>query len=857
MSETRDNTGDSARPAKQTPSHPLGSLIARSWHALLWEQLWPPFAAALVVLGIFLAVSWAGLWISIPPLARMIGLCLFGALAAISLSPFIWLRLPRRADALSRLDRQSGIEHRPATALNDNLANATDDPVMEALWRAHRVEAEKAAQRIRASWPSPRLAWRDPYAIRALVLLAVVATFFVAHDDHARRVTAAFNWTGAVPSKLYRVDAWVNPPAYTGRAPILLPGIRHDEPAPKESAAFTVPAGSELVVRATGLSSIDLSPRGGINEQEPKDSKGGLERHFKITESGSLTVAGLPDGRVTWPFTTVPDHPPSIAFLHEPESTGNGVVTLSYRVEDDYGVASAEARIEQIPAATEPGAPPPRPLVGPPEFPLTLPQAHTRAGNGQTSKDITEHPWAGANVKLTLAARDEAGNEGLSEPREVQLPARVFTKEIARALVEQRRILALDANARDKVGRALAALMISPALFTPQPGIYLGLRTAFARLKLAKNDADLVSLLDYLWQVAVDIEDGDMSDVDRELRAAQDALRQALDRGASDEEIKRLTDNLREKLEKFMQALMEQLRRQDRAGDRPLDRNARVVRPQDLKNMLDRIENLAKNGARGAARKMLDEMQAMLDGLSRSRSAQGQPGGDGNNPLDELSRMIQEQQRLRDKTYRQGRQGTERRERGGNQPQNRNRRALGDLRGNQQNLRQKLEQMLESLKRQNGGGEGQEGQEGREGQQGQGGNDPGKQAGDALGRAGKAMQDAEGALEGGEANDAVDAQGRALQNLRKGAQSLADAMQGEGEGEGDPGGQQGQASERTDPLGRPMRSRDYGEDFTVKIPGEIDVQRARRVLEELRKRFSDPNRPRLELDYIERLLQGF
>ena len=311
--------------------------------------------------------------------------------------------------------------------------------------------------------------------------------------------------------------------------------------------------------------------------------------------------------------------------------------------------------MEQIP---EPGSAPPRPLVGPPEFPLTLPQAHTRAGNGQTSKDITEHPWAGANVKMTLAARDDAGNEGLSEPREVQLPERVFTKEIAQALVEQRRILALDANARDKVGRALAALMISPGLFTPQPGVYLGLRTAFARLKLAKNDADLISLLDYLWQVAIDIEDGDMSDVDRELRAAQDALRQALDRGASDEEIKRLTDNLREKLEKFMQALMEQLRRQDRAGDRPLDRNTRVVRPQDLKNMLDRIENLAKNGARDAARKMLDEMQAMLDGLSRSRSAQGQPDDGGNNPLDELSRMIQEQQRLRDKTYRQGRQGS-------------------------------------------------------------------------------------------------------------------------------------------------------------------------------------------------------
>ena len=273
-----------------------------------------------------------------------------------------------------------------------------------------------------------------------------------------------------------------------------------------------------------------------------------------------------------------------------------------------------------------------------------------------------------------------------------------------------------------------------------------------------------------------------------------------------------------------------------------------MIRPQDLKNMLDRIENLAKNGARDAARKLLDEMQAMLDNLSRTRQAQGGQEGESGDPLDELGRMIQEQQRLRDKTYRQGRQDGRPQQDG--RPGERNRRAYGDLRNNQQELRQKLEQMLEALKRRGGEGEGEEGQ-------GKDGNDPGKQANEALGRAGKAMQDAEGALEGGDSDNAVDAQGRALQALRKGAQNLADAMQGEGEGSGEASGQQGQSAERTDPLGRPMRSREYGDDFTVKIPGEIDVQRARRVLEELRRRFSEPDRPREELDYLERLLRDF
>jgi Domain of unknown function (DUF4175) len=65
------------------------------------------------------------------------------------------------------------------------------------------------------------------------------------------------------------------------------------------------------------------------------------------------------------------------------------------------------------------------------------------------------------------------------------------------------------------------------------------------------------------------------------------------------------------------------------------------------------------------------------------------------------------------------------------------------------------------------------------------------------------------------------------------------------------------AQQETDPLGRPLRGRDYGDDTTVKVPGEIDVQRARRILEELRRRFGENFRPQLELEYIERLLRDF
>jgi Domain of unknown function (DUF4175) len=132
---------------------------------------------------------------------------------------------------------------------------------------------------------------------------------------------------------------------------------------------------------------------------------------------------------------------------------------------------------------------------------------------------------------------------------------------------------------------------------------------------------------------------------------------------------------------------------------------------------------------------------------------------------------------------------------------------------------------------------------------------------DQLGHAGDAMNDAAKDLGQGDADDAVDAQGRALDALRKGAQGLAQSMQqqmGRAPGNGRPGRfGQSRGQQDTDPLGRPLRGHDYGDDTTVKVPGDIDVQRARRIIEELRKRFGDLGRPQEELDYIGRLLKSF
>ncbi|WP_139102709.1 DUF4175 family protein, partial [Acinetobacter baumannii] len=105
--------------------------------------------------------------------------------------------------------------------------------------------------------------------------------------------------------------------------------------------------------------------------------------------------------------------------------------------------------------------------------------------------------------------------------------------------------------------------------------------------------------------------DGNISDVEKALRAAQDALKQALERGASDDEIKKLTQDLRAALDNFMRQLAEQFRNNKDAQNlaRPLDPNTKILRQQDLQNMIDRMERLSRSGDKDAAKQLLDQLQ--------------------------------------------------------------------------------------------------------------------------------------------------------------------------------------------------------------------------------------------------------
>ena len=318
-----------------------------------------------------------------------------------------------------------------------------------------------------------------------------------------------------------------------------------------------------------------------------------------------------------------------------------------------------------------------------------------------------------------------------------------------------------------------------------------------------------------------------------------------------------------------IQKLEEYKRATERSQSSNRDRS--VITQRDLDELLKQIEKAAREGNKEAAQRMLEQLAQIMENLQMA-----QPGQSGDSEmeqaLNELSDMIRKQQQLRDKTFKQGQDSRRDRSRG-KQPGDQ---SMSDLQQDQQALRDRLKKLQDELakrgltqKGQKGqkqqGQKGQQGQQGEQGQSGQNGDQDGDDQGDddgSLDSADGAMGDAGSKLGEGNADGAVDSQGKALDALRKGAQKMAEAMQqGDGDGQGDgPGnraGRQQSGGNQTDPLGRPLHGREFSDDYTVKIPGEIDAQRVRRILEELRRRLGDPSRPQIELDYIERLLKDF
>ena len=841
-----------------------------SWAALLWERLWPALWPSVGVVGLYLLLGLAGLPQALPGWAHATLLAAFAlALAASVWAAFRSLRLPSRHAALRRIERVNDLSHRPLESLEDVLGTGHGDPGARSLWLAHQRRLRAAVARLRVGWPKPALIRHDPFALRIGLGLGLLVAFATTGGDAWERIRHAFSpdiagMAAAAPVKL---DAWISPPEYTRQAPVFLTR----EPAPAATGAaqaaapaeIKVPEGSTLVLRFSGggKEAPQLVTAGGDDGAsrplEPEE-KGGFHLEQTLEKSGRVSVMQGGDELAGWDITVVPDQPPTVAFARDPSATARRALRIDFTAQDDYGVEKVVAKIigsGALAADSELAK------LAPTDIELTLPGQKVRDVKTTSFHDLTPHPWAGLPVSLQLVAQDGIGQLGVSKTVQIVLPEREFAHPVARAIIEQRRLLALyPEENRGRVAAMLEIIAWEHERYGDDYVVFMSLVSAARRLGPGyQNTAEHVAgVLKLLWDTALRIEDGTLSLSEQSLRDAQQALLDALSKkDTPDAEIERLMREFEKALDEYMKSLAEMMRENPELQKQlpEIDPQAMMLSREDLKKMMDQIRDLARSGQRDAARQMLSQMQQMLENLRMRRFAQpNQQQQQAMKMLNDLQDIIKQQQQLLDKTFREAQR-------------------RGQMRGGTPQQRMPPNMMPPGMRQQQPGGddsspmeEESQAQEELRRRLGDMMRQLGEMSGNIprpLGRAERAMRESTDQLGEGQAGQAVPPQSEAVDQLQQGAraatQQLMQQLSRSGQMRPGPGEPMGQPPDRDrDPFGRDVESSGRGMNTEeVKIPDRDKVQDARRIRDELRRRAGQRARPTLELDYIERLLRQF
>lgn len=897
-------------PSDRTPPPPtrrVARKLALARAVVGWERLWPSIWVPLLLVAGFLGLALLGVPTAVGALtggwghlALLIGFAV--AILWTARRGVVAWRPAADTDAARRLERDSALAHRPVSSLSDPMAGAGRDPMAQALWDAHRRRQEDSLAGLRVQPPEPAMARLDPFGARTAVGLALIAGLAVAAPDPLARMAEAFQPTLSPLAETPppTLDVWINPPAYTGRPPMLLaragqPVGGRDAAAPAPGSGpgpgtgttpkrLAVPTGAVLLAKVNGgdgVPDLALASRDGeIARPFERVAEQAYQIETAITAGTALAIRQGGDELAAWTITVLPDLRPTVAFAEPPQATERAALMVHYTASDDYGLAGVEARIRRLdPDGAATGE---DPIV----LAMALPGNGLEAADAKDFHDLTPHPWAGQPVEMTLVARDEAGQEGESETLRLVLPERQFTHPVARAIIEQRKRLVTEPHEKTDIAEVLMSLAARPQHYYDDVVTFLGLRLSAGRLVM--NDAGPALIADVqslLWDTALRVEDGEMSLAARELRELERRLMEMLAQDNPDEaELERLMEELKQAIDRYLQAMMEQMQQQLQDGEQqdmqPIDPSQMVER-QDLMDMVDRAREMMKAGAKDAARQLLSQLREMMENLRAGRPQMMSPEQlAAQEMMRQLQELAERQQQLMDQTYKQHQEGFRRD--GEQQGQ------MGQMPGQPRDGRGMRPGQRPGQEGRMGDGQPQGAdRSGRNSRPGQGGDltpealarmqeELRRQLGEFMrklgegmgqipqpfGEAERAMKDAGDALGRAQPGEAVGPQGDAVERLQDGAQALAEAMrqnqQANGGAAPDPNAQgQAEGDPRRDPL-RDRPNQGYAADESgIEIPTESDLLRARRIFDELRKRSGERSRPELELDYIERLLKRF
>lgn len=771
------------------------------------------------------------------------------------------LRWPRHHEVTRRIEDDSALAHRPLSNLDDRLANPAQGLAGQrteqlwAFWQRHLLPTLKQLR-----WPHlhPVMPQLDPLALRGAALMVLVAALVMSGPTWKQRISHGM--MPVIPSFM-KTDAetvvlWVTPPAYTGQKQMILKG------AGTKNKSVSIPEGSIIKARVSGWLGQPSLAFDHARYFMDNLGKGNYGIEKPVESSATLAIRQMMLPRASWKITYLADKAPTITQKGPPVIQAKGEIKIPLTVQDDYGVETVTAHITLDPDNL--AAPPigtavddTRNVVSPPKVAMDFtPQF-----------ELAWHPWAGMPVLMDIEAKDHKGQIATIKGLKIKLPERMFRHPLAQKLtgLRKRLIWAPEASAIN-VAYELEQIMIRPQLYQGDIGIFLSLRSMASHLKLMNSPVEVAKVVSQLWDTALHIEDGNFSLAQRDLRNAQSALQNALrDPNTTPAEIAQLMDNVREAMMAYLKETYREF--QKKMAESGGDPNAlnpenfmKMVNPDALAAMLDKMQAQALSGDRNAAQQMLSQMENLMNALDPANSS-GEMLKDMQEMAEQVGKMqklIEEQKALLEDTKEQANvQGRkqdyseaakpdaekmkelgikdmppppQQTRTGGNAPK----RAMNadEFKNSQDDIRKKLVDMMSAAADKLG------------------------DVPDGMGKAEIEMRASSDALGKALPTQSIPRQEQAIKDLSDGqkqmSQKLGERMQqmmmfsfGQG---------------KTDPLGRPMQEGENGQPGSgskVKIPDQAERKKIQEILEQLRKKSGELARPDYELDYYHRLMRQF
>lgn len=770
---------------------------AFAWLSLFIESValacWVPFTLTLFYLALAIVFT-LPLW--------TYGLWLIATLLLL-IKGFKHWHLPTTQEINKTLESRSHVTGRPIESLEDTTLTEQSD-FQAHLWHASQEKKRKHLKSLHFLHPSIRLETVDSNALRiAAVLLFIIALVVTGQHFPQKMKTAFWPFTQSDESSTILT---VTPPQYIKKPLQRIAGFNNEVPV-------DIYEGSKISVSHT---QPILKPKLIINEKEIS-FKNNIEEVIS-NPLDKVILSYAPLLKRQWGVNYIEDQNPTIKVTDKLSHSSIGALEIPVSLYDDFGIKEIQFSFDLAPVVEE------QPLFG-------TAYEETKALNTNEEEtletslkfDVTEHLWSGLPVTLTLQAMDFAGQKSEILNIDAILPERDFLDKRAQKLIAARKRLAWEGvDAYSDIQQEIAPILESADLERLDISIYLAAKTLLERIKT--KDKDVLDSISLLWKVALELEDQGLTREYDALKKAIQDLMKALQDNAEDKKLAQKFGSLSEQLDRYVDKLSKDMKEksQQKLGDKtPENIDDMMLSQEDFDNFMEDLLRDLQKGESDQAQDKLSRLEDFIDNIVPDLNEELPPEIDFSmKSIDELDRLIEAEEDLLKRTKEAAQ----------------NLSTTQPLALEQNALRLILGQLIaEAAERLDNIPQG-------------------------LGMAELEMRVVTLDLKQENAESAIPHEEKVIEYLREGQEELEQQLEEQIAQMLNPLGKDGLNGK--DPLGRPIPGGKGDKtnplnDNTVKIPDEAEQKRLREILDTLRERAGEYDRPEEELEYIRKLLEKF